>query len=225
MNGSSLEDKDPVQYPGIVGTDAAAALGLNPFKSPMRLWMEMTGRREMLPAGGVPRSHEASGDHWTRVLETILSAHYRLRTGCKLRPLRQATHLQHSWMLGGGAQSVCGSTDAQLLLCVAAGVPEAAHWSDEMPLYVRALALHELVVASARTLDVMVLVGGRDLQVHRVHSTAEAAEELLAQEHAFWQCVQSQRPPPVDLAMDPRLLLTLPIERLDRAYAALDPAH
>ncbi|WP_296726123.1 hypothetical protein [Variovorax sp.] len=94
-----------------------------------------------------------------------------------------------------------------------------------MPLYVRARALHELVVASARTLDVMVLVGGRDLQVHRVHSTAEAAEELLAQEHAFWQCVQSQRPPPVDLAIDPRLLLTLPIERLDRAYAALDPTH
>jgi predicted phage-related endonuclease len=187
--------------------------------------MEMTGRREMLPASGASRSHEASGDHWTRVLETILSAHYRLRTGCKLHPARQTEHPQHSWMLGGGAQSVCGSTDVQLLLCVAAGVPEAAHWSDEMPLYVRARALHELVVASARALDVMVLVGGRDLQVHRVHSTAEAAKELLAQEQAFWQCVQSQRPPPVDLAMDPRLLLALPIERLDRAYAALDPAH
>lgn len=179
----------------------------------------------MLPAEGVPRSHDASGNRWARVIETILSAHYRLRTGCKLRPARQATHPKHSWMLGGGAQSVCGSTDLQLLLCVAAGLPEAAHWSDEMPLYVRVRALHELVVASARTLDVMVLVGGRDLQVHRVRSTAEAAEELLAQEHAFWQCVQSQRPPPVDLAMDPRLLLTLPIERLDRAYAALDPAH
>jgi predicted phage-related endonuclease len=187
--------------------------------------MEMTGRRDMLSAGGFPRSHEASGDHWTRVLETILSAHYRLRNGCKLHPARQTLHPLHSWMLGGGAQSVCGSTDVQLLLCVAAGVPEAAHWSDEMPLYVRARALHELVVASARTLDVMVLVGGRDLQVHRVHSTADAAEELLAQEYAFWQCVQLQRPPPVDLAMDPRLLLTLPIERLDRAYAALDPAY
>lgn len=225
MSGRRPEKSKASQPPGLSGTDAAVALGLSPFKSPVRLWMEMTGRREMLPAGGVPSSHQASGDYWAHVLETVLSAHYRLRAGCKLRPARQTTHPKHSWMLGGGVQSVCGSTDLQLLLCIAAGLPEAAHWSGEMPLYVRARALHELVVASARTLDVMVLVGGRDLQVHRVHSTAEAAEELLAQEHAFWQCVQSQRPPPVDLAIDPRLLLTLPIERLDRAYAALDPTH
>ncbi|VDO08755.1 unnamed protein product, partial [Brugia timori] len=69
MSGRRPEKSKASQPPGLSGTDAAVALGLSPFKSPVRLWMEMTGRREMLPAGGVPSSHQASGDYWAHVLE------------------------------------------------------------------------------------------------------------------------------------------------------------
>ena len=33
-----------VRQSGIGGSDAAAAIGLNPYKSPLSLWMEKTGR-------------------------------------------------------------------------------------------------------------------------------------------------------------------------------------
>jgi predicted phage-related endonuclease len=34
---------------GIGSSDAAAAVGLNPYQSPLELWMQKTGREELLP--------------------------------------------------------------------------------------------------------------------------------------------------------------------------------
>ena len=38
-----------VRKNGIGSSDAAAAVGLNPYKSQLELWMEKTGRAENLP--------------------------------------------------------------------------------------------------------------------------------------------------------------------------------
>jgi len=186
--------------------------------------MEMTGRRALLQAEADEAARADASTHWSRVIEALLRAHYGLHTGHKPRRCERRGHAEHSWMLSGSAQVLSSSPQVDLLLCLSVGASEVAHWRDEMPVHVRAQALHELVVASAKGVDVMVLLGGRDLQVHRVLPNARAARELIAQEEAFWNCVQTQRAPPPDLALDPRHLLRLSVDRIDRAFSALRPS-
>lgn len=164
-----------------------------------------------------------TSNHWSRVIETLLRGHYAGRTGYRLQRTQHSRHTEHSWMLGGWADHVAGSAHVQLLMCVSVGASEIALWCDGMPLDIRACALHELVVASARAMDVMVLLGGRDLQVHRVRFEPRAVKELVAREAAFWECVQARRPPSADVALDSRVLLDLPVERIDNEFLALWP--
>ena len=62
---------------GIGGSDAAAVAGLNPWKSPMAVWLEKTGRVEPEEPG------EAA--YWGTVLEDVVAKEFSLRTGIKVR--------------------------------------------------------------------------------------------------------------------------------------------
>jgi predicted phage-related endonuclease len=48
-HGLSRDEWLTVRKKGIGGSDAAAAIGLNPYQSPLELWMIKTGRDEGLP--------------------------------------------------------------------------------------------------------------------------------------------------------------------------------
>src|SRR6059058_4244881 len=67
-----------VRRGGIGSSDAAAAVGLNPYKSMLELWLEKTG-------GGSPQPLEneddASPTYWGTLLEPIVAAHYTRRSG------------------------------------------------------------------------------------------------------------------------------------------------
>ncbi|QRF63281.1 YqaJ viral recombinase family protein [Variovorax paradoxus] len=206
---------------GIDSLDAPAALGFSPAKSPVRLWKEIVDRLDLSRPELGERVKGGTSSHWSRVIETLLRGHYAVRTGYRLQRTKQSRHAEHPWMLGGWADHVARSAQVELLMCLSVGSSEVALWCDEMPLDIRACALHELVVASAKAIDVMVLLGGRDLQVHRVRVEPRAVGELVAREAAFWECVQARRPPSADIALDSRVLLDLPIERIDNEFLAL----
>ena len=68
-----------VRKGGIGSSDAAAAVGLHPYKSPLQLWMEKTGREHLLPQ--VDPDDATSPMYWGTLLEPIVAAHYTRRTG------------------------------------------------------------------------------------------------------------------------------------------------
>src|SRR5690606_20076292 len=70
---------------GIGGSDAAVIAGLDPFKSPVRLWMEKRGEIEEEPAG------EAA--EWGLLLEPVIAREFERRTGKRVR--RRQAILQH----------------------------------------------------------------------------------------------------------------------------------
>src|SRR5437868_10477255 len=80
-----------VRRGGIGSSDAAAAVGLNPYKSQLELWMEKTGRDADLPK--TDPNDEASPMYWGTLLEPIVAAHYTKRTGNKVRRVNAV--LQH----------------------------------------------------------------------------------------------------------------------------------
>jgi putative phage-type endonuclease len=179
---------------GIGHLDAAAALGRDPFKSPIRLWMERTGRQDLVH----PKQLQDEGlGYWSRLLEPIVAAHYTQRTGRKVRQVNATLqHPKHPWMCATITREVMASPEVQLLECLCAGMNVAPLWADGVPEYVRLRVLHLLAVTGKQAADVAVLLGGEDLQIYRIERDEAEIARLIKAQRVFWRGVELDRAPP-----------------------------
>ena len=89
-----------VRKQGIGASDAAAAVGISPYQSPLELWMIKTGRDGDMPKPDP--DDDSSPMYWGNILEPIVAQHYTRRSGNKVRKVNAV--LQHAdadkhWML------------------------------------------------------------------------------------------------------------------------------
>ena len=186
-----------VRRQGIGSSDAAAAVGLNPYQSQLELWMHKTGKAELLPA--VDPNDEASPLYWGTLLEPIVAAHYTKRTGNRVRRVNAVLgHPRIPWMLANIDREVVGASDVQILECKTAGINGAKLWRDGVPEYVQLQVMHQLAVTGKQAADVAVLIGGQELQVHRIERDEAMIAQLIALEEQFWGWVQRGEEPPAD---------------------------
>lgn len=193
------EDWLAVRKRGIGSSDAAAAVGLNPYKSMLELWLEKTGRDSLLAKPAF--EDEESPTYWGNILEPIVAAHYTKRTGLRVRRINAV--LQHPdpnlpWMLANIDREVMGSNEVQILECKTAGINGAKLWRDGVPEYVQLQVQHQLAVTGKAAADVAVLLGGQKLEIHRVVRDEAVIERLIRLEGAFWRHVEADTPPPAD---------------------------
>lgn len=189
-----------VRQRGIGSSDAAAAVGLNPYKSPLQLWMEKTGREVVVPTD--PRDTlqpDESPMYWGTLLEPIVAAHYTRRTGNRVRRINAVLqHPTHPWMLANIDREVIGVLDVQLLECKTAGIHGSWLWRDGVPEYIQLQVQHQLAVTGKQAADVAVLIGGQELQIHRIYRDEALIEHLINLEQTFWGYVERDQPPPAD---------------------------
>lgn len=188
-----------VRKQGIGSSDAAAAVGLNPYKSPLELWMEKTGRDSGLPK--IDPHDEESPTYWGNLLEPIVAAHYTKRTGNRVRRINAV--LQHPdpslhWMLANIDREIMGTADVQILECKTAGINGARLWKEGVPEYVQLQVMHQLAVTGKQAADVAVLLGGQHLEIHRIERDEITIERLIVLERRFWAYVDADTPPPAD---------------------------
>lgn len=193
------EDWLAVRKQGIGSSDAAAAVGLNPYKSQLELWLEKTGRDESLPK--LDPQDEESPAYWGNVLEPIVAWHYSKRSGNRVRRINAV--LQHPdpklpWMLANIDREVIGADDVQILECKTAGINGARLWKDGVPEYVQLQVMHQLAVTGKQAADVAVLLGGQHLEIHRIERDESMIARLIDLERLFWDYVVSDTPPPAD---------------------------
>ena len=193
------EDWLEIRKQGIGSSDAAAAVGLNPYKSQLELWLEKTGRDENLPK--VDPHDEESPMYWGNILEPIVAAHYTKRTGNRVRRINAV--LQHPdpalpWMLANIDREVTGAPDVQILECKTAGINGARLWKEGVPEYVQLQVHHQLAVTGKQAADVAVLLGGQHLDIHRIERDDRLIARLIELERQFWQYVETDTPPPAD---------------------------
>ena len=134
--------------------------------------------------------------YWSRLLDPIVAAHYTLRTGRQVR--RTSTllrHPQHPWMFAHPGREVVGVPEVQLLECRCVGMDAAALWVEGLPAYVRIQMLHQLAVIGAQAVDVVALICGQELQIHRVERDEVEISRLIDAEREFWHCVQTDCAP------------------------------
>ncbi|TBU79367.1 alkaline phosphatase [Pseudomonas daroniae] len=202
------EDWLAVRKQGIGSSDAGAAVGLNPYKSQLELWMEKTGRDTALPKAD-PHDEE-SPMYWGNVLEPVVAWHYSKRTGNKVRRINAV--LQHPnpelpWMLANIDREVIGAEDVQILECKTAGLNGARLWQEGVPEYVQLQVMHQLAVTGKQAADVAVLLGGQTLEIHRIVRDEQMIARLIELERRFWHYVETDTPPPADGSASAELAL------------------
>lgn len=186
-----------VRKQGIGSSDAAAAVGLNPYKSPLELWMEKTGRDENLPK--TDPNDETSPMYWGTLLEHIVASHYTKRTGHRVRRINAVLqHPTEPWMLANIDREVIGTPEVQVLECKTAGFQGSFLWRDGVPEYIQLQVMHQLAVTGKPSADVAVLICGQDLQIHRIQRDEALITKLIELERAFWHYVETDTPPPAD---------------------------
>ena len=188
-----------VRKQGIGASDAAAAVGLNPYQSPLELWMIKTGRDSDMPKPDP--NDESSPMYWGNILEPIVAQHYARRTGYKVRKVNAV--LQHAdsdkhWMLANLDYAVVSNTDVQILECKTAGEWGAKLWRDGVPAYVQCQVQHQLAVTGRTAADVCVLLCGQEIRIHRIERDDELIARLIELERQFWHYVETDTPPPAD---------------------------
>ncbi|WP_047604737.1 MULTISPECIES: YqaJ viral recombinase family protein [Pseudomonas] len=202
------EDWLKIRKQGIGSSDAAAAVGLNPYKSQLELWLEKTGRDTSLLKAD-PHDEE-SPMYWGNVLEPIVAWHYSKRTKHKVRRINAV--LQHPnpelpWMLANIDREVIGADDVQILECKTAGINGARLWKEGVPEYVQLQVMHQLAVTGKQAADVAVLLGGQTLEIHRIERDEQMIARLIELERRFWQYVETDTPPPADGSASAELAL------------------
>lgn len=190
----SREEWLSVRGGGIGSSDAAVAAGISPYKSPLELWLEKTGRH---PAADLSANDAV---FWGTTLEHIIANVYAERTGVKVRRLNSVLqHPEHRFMLANLDRVVQHPTDGNGILEVkTAGVNSARFWEEGVPDSYQCQVLHQLAVTGNEWCDVAVLIGGQDFRVYRVIRDEDKIADLIQREAKFWQCVVDDVPPPVD---------------------------
>ncbi|RTL52452.1 MAG: hypothetical protein EKK46_10895 [Rhodocyclaceae bacterium] len=195
--GLSRDQWLAVRKTGIGSSDAAAAVGLNPYCSPLELWMVKTGRDQALPQ--VDPNDDSSPMYWGTLLEPVVASHYTLRTGLKVRRINAVLrHPELPWMLANIDREILGSDDVSILECKTAGIQGSRLWREGVPEYVQCQVQHQLAVTGKAAADVAVLLGGQELQIHRVVRDGEMIDALIRLEEEFWGYVTRDEPPPAD---------------------------
>jgi putative phage-type endonuclease len=195
-NGLSRDDWLDVRHQGIGSSGAAAAVGLNPYKSPLELWAEKTGSATFPQPD--PQD-DRSPMYWGALLEPVVAAHYTRRTGHRVRRVNAVLqHPKHAWMLANLDREIIGAPDVQILECKTAGIYGARLWKDGVPEYVQLQVMHQLAVTGKQAADVAVLIGGQELQVHRIERNETLIGQLIELEAQFWACVEERKEPSPD---------------------------
>lgn len=193
----SRDDWLAVRRTGIGSSDAAAAVGLNPYMSALELWLDKTGRGEGLPR---PDPNDATSPvFWGTLLEPLVAAIYTRQTGNKVRKVNAVLrHPNIPWMLANIDREIVGAHDVQILECKTAGEYGARLWRDGVPEYVQVQVQHQLAVTGKTAAHVAVLLCGQALEVHRIERDDALIGQLIELEARFWRYVESDTPPPAD---------------------------
>jgi putative phage-type endonuclease len=173
----------------IGSSDAAVALGIDPWREPFGWWLERTGREE--PAE-----------------ETLA-----MRVGSFLEPFVRGLFAEaHPGMVVGGPREIENSDWAEWATAnldgTADGVPleiktasayVADKWgecgTDEIPPNYTAQVMHQIAVTGAPHAYVGALIGNTDFRWYRIERSVELIRMLYEAEHELWCCVVEDNPP------------------------------
>lgn len=176
---------------GVGGSDAAAVLGFNPYKSAYELWAEKTGK---LP--------EFEGNLTTEVgsyLEDFVAKLFEKETGKKVRRKnRILVNDEYPFAFGDVDRVVVGES-AVLEIKTTNSFPVMRKVKNgEFPEQWYAQVVHYMAVGGFKKAYLAVLINCREFKWFELERDEGEINALMNEEKAFWVNVCSDTPPAVD---------------------------
>ena len=169
---------------GIGGSDAGAVCGLNPYVSPMDVYMDkMT---EVIPEQD--RDNEAM--RLGRDLEQYVAERFCEETGLKVRRSNNMyVHPEYPFMLADVDRLIVGKENGLIgLECKTASPYSADKWKDgKVPAHYLAQCYHYMAVLNAKAWYIAVVIYGREFKFVRIERDEEVIRNLIRLEQDFWQ--------------------------------------
>ena len=192
----------------IGGSDIGAILGLSPFKSPLAVWMEKTGK-EVKAVDNLPV-------RFGSFVEEFVANEYAKATGFALRHDESIyIHPDHSFMSAHIDRFVHSDglhmPATKILECKTANPFSRAQWgevgSDQVPMSYLCQCVWYMSVTGIERTDLAVLFGNVDFRVYTILRDPELENLVLEKAHHFWyEYVLKDIPPPVQTLDDCQLL-------------------
>lgn len=175
---------------GIGSSDAAAVVGLCPFRTALSVYLDKLGL--------FPDRHETPAMAWGRRLEEVVAVAFAEETGMSLdHGGGLVRHRQWHWMIATPDRL----TERGVLECKTARTAEG--WgppgTDQVPRSYMIQIQHQLEVLDMEQGWIAVLIGGQDFRVYEIPRCREIAASLIDMEGRFWRSVVAKDPPPFDL--------------------------
>jgi putative phage-type endonuclease len=179
---------------GIGGTDAAAILGVSPWKSPAELYAEKLG---LVDLDNV--DNEAAV--WGLLLQPLLVQRYRRVTGRMTvpEPLHTIRRSRaHPWMLASLDATI--HEGGLVLPCEikTTGAYRVEDWAEEPPVHVQVQVQHQLAVTGAPWASVAVLIGGQRFHWCDVQRDDRFIAAMIQAEQQFLERLRAKEPPAID---------------------------
>lgn len=185
------------------GSDAAAACGLDPWRSPVQVWLEKTGQ--------LPARAESEAMGWGKRLEPVLRewvaemGEYAIEP----TPVETFTHPAHEFMVGHIDGLALSETDTGVLEIKTAGLRQASGWDDEqIPLAYQVQGQHYLAVTGLGFVVYGALLGGNQFVIRRMERDDAVIGLIIEREAELWRKIEA-REAPAPTAQDTELLKLL----------------
>lgn len=184
-------------------SELAAAVGLNPWQSPLDVYLEKTGQ--------VPRPDLSEKDavRFGELLEGVVADEFARRTGMEVRrDSREFVHPSLPFLRGHIDRRIVGRRAG--LECKTAGIRMASEFgesgTDEVPPHYLVQCAAYLSVTGFDEWHLAVLIAGNDFRTYRIPRDEQLIGALEARAAAFWQAVAERRPPAATTTEEVRAL-------------------
>lgn len=164
---------------GIGGSDAAAIAGLNPWKSPLSVYLDKTSE--------IPQ--EIPDNERMRVgrdLEDYVAKRFEEATGKKVRKNNfMLVSEDHQFMMANLDREIVGEN--AFLECKTTNSYSKAEWEKGIPPHYEIQVLHYMAVTGAEKAYIACLIGNEKFIYHEVKRDEEAINYLIEIEKKFWE--------------------------------------
>ncbi|MGL5676819.1 MAG: YqaJ viral recombinase family protein [Cellulosilyticaceae bacterium] len=175
----SYEDWLKWRKKGLGGSEAATVAGLNPWSSPINVYLDKTNE-EVDPIQDNERMRVG------RDLEDYVAKRFEEATGFKVRRENYLLqHPEHDFMLANLDRVICGEN--AFLECKTTGSYSKSEWEEGIPLHYELQCLHYMAVGGFDYCYIACLIGNEKFVWHRIGRDEETINNLIIVEKAFWE--------------------------------------
>ncbi len=191
-NKMLTEEQREARKAGIGGSDVAALLGISPWKTPYKLWLEKTGR--IIEDDISYANHIKFGNYF----EPSVGSWFSAESGKKLKPKKDEM-LVHSTIpyLFANVDFEIDGENAILECKTSLGDNGWGNGTNEIPMYYLTQIAHYCLVGNFdKAYIAVVFASKREMRYYIYDKNLELETKLLAKEKEFWNYVRQDVAPP-----------------------------